>query len=62
MSEALAHAPGLSVVSVHWTDLRNSAFQHEGSELHAAASRTGQADCLAATIEADTNTQNQDKA
>ncbi len=62
MIEAFAQAPGLSVVSVHWTDLRNSAFKHDGSELRTAASLTGQANCLVATIEADTNTQNQDKA
>jgi class I fructose-bisphosphate aldolase len=41
------------MVTVLWAYLRNSAFKHEGTDYHVAADLTGQANYLAATIEAD---------
>jgi fructose-bisphosphate aldolase, class I len=53
ISEAFAHAHELGMVTVLWAYLRNSAFKHEGTDYHTAADLTGQANHLAATIEAD---------
>jgi fructose-bisphosphate aldolase, class I len=53
ISEAFAHAHELGLVCVLWAYLRNSAFKHEGKDYHTAADLTGQANHLAATIEAD---------
>ena len=53
VSEAFAHAHDLGLVCVLWAYLRNSAFKHEGTDYHTAADLTGQANHLAATIEAD---------
>ncbi|BCO30994.1 fructose-bisphosphate aldolase [Thiohalobacter sp. COW1] len=53
VSEAFAHAHELGLVCVLWAYLRNSAFKHEGTDYHTAADLTGQANHLAATIEAD---------
>ena len=53
ISEAFARAHELGMVTVLWAYLRNSAFKHEGTDYHTAADLTGQANHLAATIEAD---------
>ncbi|RRQ20856.1 class I fructose-bisphosphate aldolase [Thiohalobacter thiocyanaticus] len=53
VSEAFARAHELGLVCVLWAYLRNSAFKHEGTDYHTAADLTGQANHLAATIEAD---------
>ncbi len=53
VSEAFAYAHDLGMVTVLWAYLRNSAFKHEGVDYHTAADLTGQANHLAATIEAD---------
>lgn len=53
VSEAFARAHELGMVTVLWAYLRNSAFKHEGTDYHTAADLTGQANHLAATIEAD---------
>ena len=53
ISEAFQQAHELGMVTVLWAYLRNSAFKHEGTDYHTAADLTGQANHLAATIEAD---------
>ena len=53
VSEAFARAHDLGMVTVLWAYLRNSAFKHEGTDYHAAADLTGQANHLAVTIGAD---------
>lgn len=53
ISEAFAYAHELGLVCVLWAYLRNSAFKHDGMDYHTAADLTGQANHLAATIEAD---------
>jgi class I fructose-bisphosphate aldolase len=53
VSEAFAHAHELGMATVLWAYLRNSDFKHEGIDYHTAADLTGQANHLAATIEAD---------
>lgn len=53
ISEAFEHAHSLGLVTVLWAYLRNSEFKHEGNDYHAAADLTGQANYLAATIDAD---------
>jgi class I fructose-bisphosphate aldolase len=53
ISEAFEHAHELGMVTVLWAYLRNNAFKHEGVDYHAAADLTGQANHLAATIDAD---------
>ena len=53
VSEAFAHAHQLGMATVLWAYLRNAAFDHEGVDYHTAADLTGQANHLAATIEAD---------
>lgn len=53
VSAAFAYAHELGMVAVLWAYLRNSAFKHEGVDYHTAADLTGQANYLAATIEAD---------
>ena len=53
VSEAFQHAHELGMVTVLWAYLRNAAFKHEGTDYHTAADLTGQANHLAATIEAD---------
>jgi len=51
--EAFARAHELGMATVLWAYLRNPAFKHEGTDYHVAADLTGQANYLAATIEAD---------
>ena len=53
VSDAFARAHELGLVTVLWAYLRNDAFKHEGTDYHTAADLTGQANHLAATIEAD---------
>ncbi|QBQ55941.1 class I fructose-bisphosphate aldolase [Nitrosococcus wardiae] len=53
VSEVFQHAHELGLATVLWAYLRNSAFKHEGTDYHTAADLTGQANHLAATIEAD---------
>jgi len=53
VSEAFRYAHELGMATVLWAYLRNSAFKHEGTDYHTAADLTGQANHLAATIEAD---------
>lgn len=53
ISEAFARANELGLVTVLWAYLRNSAFSKDGVDYHVAADLTGQANHLAATIDAD---------
>jgi class I fructose-bisphosphate aldolase len=53
ISEAFQHAHELGMAAVLWAYLRNSAFKLEGVDFHTAADLTGQANHLAATIDAD---------
>ncbi len=53
ISEAFAHAHELGMVTFLWAYLRNSGFKKDGVDYHTAADLTGQANHLAATIEAD---------
>jgi len=53
ISEAFERAHELGMAAVLWAYLRNSAFKHEGKDYHVAADLTGQANHLAATIDAD---------
>ena len=53
VSEAFAEAHRLGMVTFLWAYLRNAGFKKEGVDYHVAADLTGQANHLAATIEAD---------
>lgn len=53
ISEAFARASELGLVTVLWAYLRNPAFKKDGVDYHVAADLTGQANHLAATIDAD---------
>jgi class I fructose-bisphosphate aldolase len=53
MSEAFSLAHELGMVTVLWAYLRNSAFKHDGTDYHASADLTGQANHLGVTIQAD---------
>ena len=53
VSEAFAAAHELGMFTVLWCYLRNSAFRVDGTDYHAAADLTGQANHLGVTIEAD---------
>ncbi len=53
ISAAFEHAHALGMAAVLWAYLRNPAFTHEGIDYHTAADLTGQANHLAATIDAD---------
>lgn len=52
ISEAFEHAHSLGMVTVLWAYLRNNAFKTD-KDYHVAADLTGQANHLAATIQAD---------
>jgi class I fructose-bisphosphate aldolase len=52
VSEAFRHAHSLGLVTILWAYLRNAAFKKD-KDYHLAADLTGQANHLAATIEAD---------
>ncbi|MEQ9619263.1 MAG: class I fructose-bisphosphate aldolase [Deltaproteobacteria bacterium] len=53
ISEAFSYAHSLGLVTVLWAYLRNPAFKTEKVDYHLSADLTGQANHLAATIEAD---------
>ena len=53
VSEAFQMAHELGMVTVLWCYLRNSAFKKDGTDYHAAADLTGQANHLGVTIQAD---------
>ncbi len=53
VAEAFEYAHSLGMVTVLWAYLRNSEFKTEEEDYHTAADLTGQANHLAATIEAD---------
>ncbi len=53
ISEAFEHAHNLGMVTVLWAYLRNPAFKQDGIDYHISADLTGQANHLAATINAD---------
>lgn len=59
ISEAFAEAHRLGMVTFLWAYLRNSGFKKDGVDYHEAADLTGQANHLAATIEADVVKQKQ---
>ncbi len=53
ISEAFAHAHELGMATILWAYLRNPGFVKDGVDYHTSADLTGQANHLAATIEAD---------
>jgi class I fructose-bisphosphate aldolase len=53
ISEAFYHAHELGMATVLWAYLRNDAFKKDGVDYHQAADLTGQANHLAATMQAD---------
>jgi class I fructose-bisphosphate aldolase len=53
VSEAFQEAHELGMFTVLWAYLRNSAFKVDGVDYHLSADLTGQANHMAATIEAD---------
>lgn len=53
IAEAFEHAHQLGMFTVLWCYLRNSAFKKDGTDYHAAADLTGQANHLGVTIQAD---------
>ena len=53
ISEAFQHAHELGMVTILWAYLRNSGFKKDGTDYHVSADLTGQANHLAATINAD---------
>ncbi|MDD5330790.1 MAG: class I fructose-bisphosphate aldolase [Sulfuricella sp.] len=53
ISAAFARAHELGMATVLWSYLRNPAFKKDGVDYHTSADLTGQANHLAATIEAD---------
>jgi class I fructose-bisphosphate aldolase len=53
ISRAFAQAHELGLATILWSYLRNPAFRKDGTDYHTAADMTGQANHLAATIQAD---------
>ncbi len=53
ISDAFARAHELGLVTVLWAYLRNPGFKKDGTDYHLSADLTGQANHLAATIQAD---------
>jgi class I fructose-bisphosphate aldolase len=53
VSDAFARAHELGMFTVLWCYLRNSAFKVDGTDYHASADLTGQANHIGVTIEAD---------
>jgi class I fructose-bisphosphate aldolase len=53
VSEAFQHAHEMGLATVLWCYLRNPSFKIEGTDYHASADLTGQANHLGATIQAD---------
>jgi len=53
VSEAFEYAHELGMATILWCYLRNNAFKNDGTDYHAAADLTGQANHLGVTIQAD---------
>ncbi len=53
ITDAFEYAHSLGLVTILWAYLRNSAFKTEKKDYHVATDLTGQANHLAATIQAD---------
>ena len=53
VSQAFAAAHEMGMATILWCYLRNSAFKVNGTDYHAAADLTGQANHVGATLEAD---------
>ena len=53
IGEAFRYAHSIGLVTILWAYLRNPAFKTDDTDYHLAADLTGQANYLAATIEAD---------
>jgi class I fructose-bisphosphate aldolase len=53
ISQAFAYAHELGMVTILWAYLRNSAFKTQDADYHVSSDLTGQANYLAATIQAD---------
>lgn len=53
VSQAFARANELGMVTILWAYLRNSNFKKDGVDYHSSADLTGQANHLAATLDAD---------
>ena len=53
ISEAFQRAHELGMATILWAYLRNSGFKKDGTDYHASADLTGQANHLASTIQAD---------
>ncbi|RLK48569.1 fructose-bisphosphate aldolase [Alkalispirillum mobile] len=53
ISEAFARAHELGMATILWAYLRNNDFKQDGTDYHVSADLTGQANHLAATINAD---------
>lgn len=53
VAEAFEEAHELGMATILWCYLRNGGFKKEGTDFHAAADLTGQADHLGVTIKAD---------
>lgn len=53
VSKAFEYAHSLGMATILWCYLRNGAFRKDGTDYHASADLTGQADHLGVTIEAD---------
>ncbi len=53
VSEAFEYAHSLGLVTILWAYLRNSEFKQADNDYHTSADLTGQANHLAATIDAD---------
>ena len=53
ISDAFQQAHELGMITILWCYLRNPVFKHEGTDYHASADLTGQANHLGVTIEAD---------
>jgi len=53
ISEAFHYAHELGLFTILWCYLRNDAFKKDGTDYHASADLTGQANHLGVTIEAD---------
>jgi fructose-bisphosphate aldolase, class I len=53
VSQAFQRAHELGMATILWAYTRNNAFKHEGIDYHVSADLSGQANHLAATIEAD---------
>jgi len=53
VAEAFEHAHNLGLATILWCYLRNDGFKKDGTDYHAAADLTGQANHLGVTIQAD---------